>query len=197
MIQGCRPLTEPEIKQVIQLFDGPFALRDRALFVLSIRMGYRISELLSLRVKDCFQFGNVLDVIQVHRRHMKHKVRGRAVPVHQEAREALQSWLEHSQLLNSPNAFLFQSRKTDRQGERAISRFQAWKIFKEAFNKAGLTGKLATHSGRKTFANNLHQRLGRDITKTARALGHVSINNTIAYLSFDDSEVTDAILKPY
>jgi integrase len=56
-MQGCRPLSEEEISQVTQAFDGPFALRNQALLLLDVRTGYRISELLSLRVGDVYQRG--------------------------------------------------------------------------------------------------------------------------------------------
>jgi site-specific recombinase XerD len=57
-----------------------------------------------------------------------------------------------------------------------------------------LRGKLGTHTMRKTFANNVHERLGRDLVKTQRALGQKNITTTILYLSFRDDEITQAIL---
>jgi integrase len=47
---GCRPLTDDEVDLVLQSFGGRYALRDRALFCLGIYTGFRITELLSLRL---------------------------------------------------------------------------------------------------------------------------------------------------
>jgi site-specific recombinase XerD len=47
---------------------------------------------------------------------------------------------------------------------------------------------------RKTFARKVHERLGHDLVKTQRALGHKNINSTVAYLSFVEDEIDQAIL---
>jgi site-specific recombinase XerD len=44
---------------VSQAFRGIYAARDRALFLLGVKTGYRISELLSLRVGDVWQQGSI------------------------------------------------------------------------------------------------------------------------------------------
>ena len=45
-MKGCRPLDEKEIETVSQGFSGEHAARDRALFLLGVKSGFRISELL-------------------------------------------------------------------------------------------------------------------------------------------------------
>jgi hypothetical protein len=49
-MKGCRPLTEAEVALVRRSFGGRYGRRDRALFLLGVKSGFRISELLSLRV---------------------------------------------------------------------------------------------------------------------------------------------------
>jgi integrase len=58
-MKGCRPLTDTEITEVLQSFAGRYALRDKALFVLGLLSGFRISELLSLRVQDVYRHGRL------------------------------------------------------------------------------------------------------------------------------------------
>ena len=77
-MKGCRPLTEEEVDAVAASFTGQFATRDRALFVLGIKSGFRISELLSLRVGDVRQGGQFTARVYVERRSTKGKVEGRA-----------------------------------------------------------------------------------------------------------------------
>jgi integrase len=51
-MRGCRPLKEREIQRILKSLDGRYAARDRALILLGIKSGFRISELLSLRLSD-------------------------------------------------------------------------------------------------------------------------------------------------
>jgi len=78
--------------------------------------------------------------------------------------------------------------------KRAISREQAWRIIKEAFNANELQGKLGTHAMRKTFANRMYDKLNHDLVKCQRAMGHANINSTVAYLSFREEEISEAML---
>jgi integrase len=124
---------------------------------------------------------------------MKRKLQSRTVILHPKAKLAVQTWLDTmtKAIDVSPETYLFKSRKGQ---NRPISRIQALRILKEAFDSCEMTGKLGTHSMRKTFANNVHERLDRDLVKTQRALGQKNITTTIRYLSFRDEEIDEAIL---
>jgi integrase len=199
-MKGCRPLTDEEVKLISQSFSGTFAKRNKALFVVGVRSGFRISERLALCVGDVQQHGKIVDHVTVARRHMKKKTEGRTVPLHPEARAALSVWLEVLQKMLKghldPQTPVFCSRVRDQETglRRPISREQAWRILKEAFTANELTGKLGTHAMRKTFANRMYDKLGHDLVKTQRALGHKNINSTVAYLSFREEDIAAAIL---
>ena len=89
---SCRALTDNEVKLVREGFSGVYKRRNEMLFVLGIKAGFRISELLSLQVKDVMQYGKMVDRVEVSRRYMKSgkagKASSRAVPLHPEARHA-------------------------------------------------------------------------------------------------------------
>jgi len=193
-MKGCRPLSEEEISQVTQAFDGPFALRNQALLLLDVRTGYRISELLSLRVGDVYQRGQVMDWITVPKRHMKGQTAGRTLPLHAEAKRALQRWLEaygrQQPLL--PTLVLFPSRKGV---NKALSRVQAWQLLQQACHRCGLTGRIGFHSCRKTFGLRIYRALGHDLRGTQEALGHKWLSSTQHYLPVDQQAITAAILK--
>ena len=125
---------------------------------------------------------------------MKRKLQSRTVILHPKAKLAVQVWIEvmSKSIEVSPDTYLFKSRKGQ---NRPISRIQALRILKEAFDSCAMTGKLGTHSMRKTFANNVHEKLDRDLVKTQRALGQKNITTTIRYLSFRDQEIDEAILS--
>jgi integrase len=198
--KGCRPLTDEEVQIIGKSFGGTFALRNKALFIVGHRTGFRISELLSLTVGDVLQHGRVVDAVTVQRRHMKKKTEGRTLPLHPEARESLRAWLDIlAKMLKGhvdPMTPVFCSRVRDKATglRRHISREQAWRILKEAFNSNEMTGKLGTHAMRKTFAARMYLRLERDLIKVQKAMGHKNINSTVAYLSFKDEDIINAIL---
>ena len=56
-MKGTRPLNNDEIRRVSTAFTGTFEVRNRALFMLGVSTGGRISELLSLRIADVYQNG--------------------------------------------------------------------------------------------------------------------------------------------
>ena len=201
-MKGCRPLTEAEVRVVVQSFGGRYALRDKALFLLGVKSGFRITELLSLHVGDVRHHGQLVDRVTVARRHMKQHREGRSVVLHPDAKAALAAWLEACARQGPlvPETYVFRSRKG---ANRPISRRQALRILHEAYATNGLTGKVATHSMRKTFANHVYGHLSRrraageavdPFRLTSKALGHRNLNSTDAYLSFLEADIEQAIL---
>jgi integrase len=97
-MRGCRPLTDDEIARVLAALERDrYHARNHALLVLGCRTGFRISELLSLRLGDVWRDGKVLTEVEVARRYMKGKRRSRRLPLHEEARTALEPWIRELQ----------------------------------------------------------------------------------------------------
>jgi len=192
-MSGCKALGQFEVEAVINAFSGPYALRDKALFLLGLRSGFRISELLSLTYGDVIQNGVMVDHVLVKRSAMKQKITSRSVVLHPEAKDALTAWV--SEFIKSGNitdaAFLFQSRNGE---NRPICRQHYFRILQRACRKAGVLGRVGTHSMRKTFASRVYDKLGRNIFLTQKALGHKNIDSTVRYLSFRQEEIEAAIL---
>jgi len=175
---GSRPLTKEEIGSIMDQLKNP---RDRALVLVSAKTGYRISEILSIKVQDVVQYGQIRDSITVTRANMKGKTCSRTVVLHQEAKKAL----EEMGVLNMElGKLLF-----------PIQRMQASRILKEATHRARIGGKVSFHSLRKHFAKKVHDLFGKDIVKTQKALGHKSLSSTAHYLQFDQQEIDQAILN--
>ena len=152
-MKGCRPLTDSEIATVKNAF---VRTRDKALFILGLKTGLRISELLSLKVGDVYQYGRLADVVYVERKHMKKKLEGRAIPLHQDAKAALSVWIKELEKAGKTDASspLFRSRKG--HGQRAITRVQAFRVLTEVYEANGLMGNRGTHSMRNTFADGIY-----------------------------------------
>jgi site-specific recombinase XerD len=70
-MNGCWLLSDEEVQIISRSFGGTFGKRNKALFVVGYRTGFRISELLSLRVGDVQQHGKIVDHMTVQRKHMK------------------------------------------------------------------------------------------------------------------------------
>lgn len=189
-MKGCRPLTDSEKEQVINAIDGRHCLRDRLLVILGIYAGFRVSEILSLRVKDVFQNGQIPNHVSVQRCNMKGKREGRSVVLHKAVKDAILQYILGSVAVTPDSPLFLNQLRT-----KAISRQQAWNIVKDAFAACGLTGKLGTHSLRKTMARNVYEKSGHCLLKTKKALGHTDIRTTEKYLSFAESEVEDIILS--
>jgi integrase len=192
---GCRPLTSAEVAQVARTFADDFqGQRNKALFIVGVRTGFRISELLSLKVGDVYQHGQVVDEVTVAKRNRKQKTASHTLPLHQEAKQALAHWLTCYQArehLLPGHLPLFPARQGD---HKAISRVRAFQMLMDAFRACGLTGRLGTHTLRKTFAMTMYERLDENIFKVQQALGHKWITSTQAYLPLNAEEITRAIL---
>lgn len=190
-MKGCRPLTDEEILILSKTFSGAHELRDRALFVTGVRTGLRIAELLSIRVGDVYVHDEVVERVYIRREATKGKVEGRSLPLHAEARWAIKALLDERSNGGpvGDDEYLFKSQKGG-----PLSTVQAHRIITGVAEANGLSGKVATHSMRKSFASRMYERLGHDLVKLQHALGHRHITSTTAYIGFAESDVDAAIL---
>lgn len=193
-MKGCRPFTDEEVERMLATVDNDrYHLRNRLMILFGCKVGFRISEILSLQVKDVFQHGVVPNHVEVKRRNSKGKKAGRTKILHQKVKDAIIEYL----LSNlgrkiDPKAPLFESQVGY---AKPITRQQAYNIIHNAAEKCELTGKIGTHSCRKTFARNVYERSGKCLIKTQKALDHTDIRTTVQYLGFAESEVESIILQ--
>jgi site-specific recombinase XerC len=188
-MRGRRKLDGEEMRRVLEGFEGVYAARDRAMYVVGLETGFRAQELLSLRVGDVWTGERVLETVTVRREMMKGKKAGRMVYLSETARRALGEWIGGMESLGcvcKPASALFQGRVGV---GRAIRYRQALKIIQGAAERAGVRGSIGMHSMRKTFAGSFYEASGRDLLKTQAALGHASVASTQAYLETCDEEI--------
>ena len=67
-MKGMRPFTDEEITAISDGFTGTYANRDRALFITGVKSGFRISELLSLKIRDVYDNDRIVDRVRVAKR---------------------------------------------------------------------------------------------------------------------------------
>jgi site-specific recombinase XerD len=199
---GMRDYTDDELGLVRKSFSGRYALRDRCFFEMALQMGLRVSEMLSLTVGQVYHYGKVVDEVSIERKHMKGgKASGRTIPLFPETHSHILAWLvrmaamlkvqDHKAI--DPTTPLFLSRVRNKDGSpRAIARETAWRIIKAIARENELSGKVGTHSTRKTLARKVYS-WSNDIRVVQRILGHRSLASTEAYLkSLTDREVWTA-----
>lgn len=174
-----RPLTEIECRSISDSLKCPMS---KCLFILGVRTGFRISELLSLTTSDVTLDKIVLTNIMVKRRNMKGKQSSRSVILHEEARQALSEYLMPLNLGAKERIF-------------PISRFVAHRIIRKACKEAGIEGRISTHSMRKNFAMRIYEKTNKDVVATQRALGHASLASTTKYLNVGQDIIDKAILE--
>lgn len=200
-MKGTRPFDQAEIEQIKTAFIGANRTRNHTIFMVGINTGFRISEILTLTRADVVdEYGNIVNHIEVRRKDMKGKRAGRIVYLNQPAKDAIKELLLSMQAkgLVFEDDFLFRSLNKN----KPIDRVQAYRVLTDAFKRCRLSGKLATHSMRKTFANRIYQYFLKQVAAgaaldpfrlTSKALGHADINSTDKYLSFNANDIESAI----
>jgi len=191
-MKGCKALNRIQVRLVLSKCKN---VRDKALLTLGFCTGFRISELLSVKIKDIAnKQGNVISEISVKACNTKTK-QGRTVNLNVMARKALKELVDMLNIKGiTQDNKLFISRNHDKQGNaKSITRQRAWQLIKELFELCEIYGKVATHTLRKTFAKEMYELLDGKLEKIQIALGHKSITSTIAYLSFNQVDIDNAI----
>jgi len=192
-MKGTRPLDNNEIRLVSVCFDGTFKVRNRGLFMLGVSTGGRISELLSLTIGDVYQNESAVTDLLYDKSIVKGGEVSRAVPVNKDGRDAIDaliSWQREQYGSTKGSRPLFPSRH--KSGTVPMHRQTAHQMLKKAFIAAGLNGKIATHSLRKSFAQRVYEQSG-DIYLVKELLGHRNVATTQQYLGVNYADARDAV----
>lgn len=192
-MKGTRPLDNDEIRKIFGCFSGTYEQRDRSLFLLGVSVGGRISELLGLRVGDVWQNNSPVSDLLFQRNIVKGGEVSRTVPVNSDGRGAICDLIDFQRARFgkvSAGRWLFPSRLA--QGDKPLHRQTAHTALKRAFVAAGLNGKLATHSLRKSFAQRLYDATD-DIYAVQEMLGHKNVTTTQKYLGVNYAKVRNAV----
>jgi integrase len=191
MMRGCPSLTPTQYKLALRHLRGRHRWRNRALMVLMARTGLRISEALALRVDQAWDGRAVLPRLYLNRKDTKGKRTGASIVIHPEAASALTKWIQERGTVR-PDDWLFSGQV---RPDRPMVRHTGWQILHDAFVAAGVTGMAGSHCCRKFFSSNVYRALRGDLFRLSKALRHTSPLTTLAYLSFRQEEIDQAILR--
>lgn len=201
-MKGCRPLTQEEIDAVKEALLDPEskeALRNYTLFMFMLYTGFRVSEVLSIRVRDVYNVGNgtVSSYVYLQKANTKKQIAGRSITLNEKIRDELKTYIEKSGLNTQARlikgVYLFPS---IRDPTFHISRVTVHLLLKNAYEKAGLTGKLACHTTRKSFATRVSESCNGDLMVIKEAMGHLQVSSTACYLNVEQKKI-DGIISSF
>jgi integrase/recombinase XerD len=170
-------LTVEEAERLIKAveLEEPLAFRDRALFELAYGAGLRVSEWLSIQVKDVILSDGIVRVFGKGSKE-------RLVPIGRSAIGAVAVYLRELR----PKLDRGQSQGKLFLNARGapLTRMGAWKILKKYVQKAGITRPVSPHTLRHSFATHLLEG-GADLRAVQEMLGHADISTTQIYTHVD------------
>jgi integrase/recombinase XerD len=170
-------LTVDEVNRLLVApsLDEPFAFRDRALLELAYGAGLRVSEWITLGVRDVlFEEG----LVRVFGKGSKERL----VPIGRSAIGAVAIYLRELRPRlergEGKGILILNARG------RPLTRMGAWKILRHHVEKAQITKHVSPHTLRHSFATHLLEG-GADLRAVQEMLGHADISTTQIYTHVD------------
>jgi integrase/recombinase XerD len=173
-------LTFNEIEQLCQniSIDNPLGLRDRAMIEVLYACGLRISELLTLLLREIYFKEEFIRILGKGSKE-------RLVPISSRALNWINKYLE----LSRPALDKFQRSNgiafLNKRGT-GLSRMGFWKILQKYILESGIRKEIHPHTFRHSFATHLLEG-GADLRAVQEMLGHVDISTTQIYTHLDRS----------
>jgi integrase/recombinase XerD len=174
-LPGVLTVDEAERLLAAPSLDEPLAFRDRALFELAYGAGLRVSEWISIAVKDALLSDGLVRVFGKGSKE-------RLVPIGRSAVGAvavyireLRPKLDHGETRGK----LFVNSRG-----RPLTRMGAWKILRKYVKVAAITRPVSPHTLRHSFATHLLEG-GADLRAVQEMLGHADISTTQIYTHVD------------
>jgi integrase/recombinase XerD len=155
--------------------DEPLAFRDRAMLEVAYGAGLRVSEWISLGVRDVMLQDHLVRVFGKG-------AKQRLVPIGRKAIGAIAIYLRElrpSLEKGEGKGILFLNSRG-----QPLSRMGAWKILRKYVDQAGIKKPVSPHTLRHSFATHLLEG-GADLRAVQEMLGHVDISTTQIYTHVD------------
>lgn len=174
-------LSEANQKKVLAYIDNfsRYPLRNRVIFLLSVKAGLRAIEISKLRWRHVLDAdGNLADAITFEDAASKGTNGGRTIPVNKHLGLALAELYE--QTPNEPHKPVIQTERAKSGVGRQVivNQFAKW------FKGVGLEG-CSSHSGRRTFITNAARKIstvGGSLRDVQSLAGHSSLQTTQRYI---------------
>ena len=181
-------LTIEEVDLLLKQPKGNTAkgIRDRAMLELLYATGIRVSELISLKVKDInLKLGYLT---------CSGGEKERVIPFGSTAKQAVEQYMEgaRDQLMGDQESdFLFLN-----CSGKSMSRQGFWKVLKGYASSAGIQQDITPHTLRHSFAAHLVQN-GADLKSVQEMMGHSDISTTQIYMNMNIHKIRDVYMKAH
>jgi integrase len=177
-------LTDRQVRAVLAELDTRrYPLRDRVMFLLSMKAGMRAVEIASITwgmVTDAE--GEIGDVIALQNRASKGKGGGRVIPMHPDVKAALTAvHREQSGKVQSDCPVIYSERN------RGLSPGAVAVWFHRLYAGLGMVG-CSSHSGRRTFITRAARKIseaGGSLRDVQMLAGHANLGTTSRYIEHD------------
>ena len=158
-------------------------IRNRVIFLLSVKAGLRAKEIASLTwamVTDAE--GKLTDAIALTNAASKGKSGGRVIPLNKELKASLASLKALADKQPSPSAYVITTERAHRTSSYAlVNKFGSW------YRELGYTGA-SSHSGRRTAITSWARRIssvGGSLRDVQILAGHSALGTTQRYIEAD------------
>jgi integrase/recombinase XerD len=179
----AKTLTKPQMDAVIAyLTSTRHPVRNRVIFLLSVKAGLRAKEIASLTwgmVTDAE--GGLIDAISLTDIASKGRG-GRVIPINKDLQLALMALKAESEKMTRPSPFVITSERANRTSSYAIvNKFAAW------YRALGFSGA-SSHSGRRTAITQWARKIstvGGSLRDVQMLAGHTALSTTQRYIESD------------
>jgi integrase/recombinase XerC len=177
-------INDRQVRAVLaELATRRYPLRDRVMFLLSLKAGMRAVEIASITwamVTDAE--GKVCDLIALQNRASKGKGGGRIIPVHPDLKTALVALHKERGVKVRPDWPVIHSERNHGLSAAAVA---VW--FHRLYTGLGMVG-CSSHSGRRSFVTRAARRIsevGGSLRDVQMLAGHASLSTTAKYIEYD------------
>jgi integrase len=183
LTKQAKILTKPQADAVLAyLSTTRYPVRDRVIFLLSVKAGLRAKEIASLTwpmVTDAE--GRLAELISLTDNASKGRG-GRSIPLNKELKTALMALKEEAEASSRPLPYVVMSeRGGPTSASVVVNKFAGW------YRALGFIG-VSSHSGRRTFITNAARRIstvGGSLRDVQLLAGHSALGTTQRYIEAD------------
>ena len=181
-----KPISVEEVQRLLEeplkVF-APEGMRDLAMLELLYASGLRVSELVSLNLRD-------VNIAEQYVRCLGKGSKERIVPLHRKAVETVHFYVQEARpKLMGPRAKEPTALFVNHRGDR-LTRQGFWLILKGYARKAGITTDITPHTLRHSFATHLLAG-GASLRNVQELLGHASISTTQVYTHLTSDHIRE------
>jgi len=180
-------LSFPEIESMLESIDlsTPAGPRDRAMLEVLYSSGLRVSELLDLRITNCYFEVGFLRVLG-----KGSKVR--LVPIGKDAMHYTQLYIDSVRVMLDIKKEALDRVFLNQRGS-SLSRISVFTMIKRVAAEVGIHKTISPHTFRHSFATHLIEG-GADLRAVQQMLGHESITTTEIYTHLDRDFLTQTMI---